>query len=221
MHQGKLGLLIWFKYIIPHLLLLFVSFEGIQRYCHCSKKITLWSNSWFREIVNAPWFFFCRRHRWVTKSESLLLAIIIPMIYLFVYIGDSESCHGHSRRYLILQYMSAWHRPKATHIYTVSITYFVLRFCERFFKTHNITHVTGTNIYIYTRTYVQDGMEMRRNLFMDLSTHERNGYQRFLPTDIKHYLSRITEKVYKVEFVSLRRHAHRDRVNFTNFIFLD
>jgi len=44
---------------------------------------------------------------------------------------------------------------------------------------------------------------MRRNLFVDLLAHERNGYQRFLPTDIKHYLGRITEKVYKVEFVSL------------------
>ena len=38
------------------------------------------------------------------------------------------------------------------HIYTVSITY--LRYYKRFFKTRSITHVTGINIYIYTRTYV-------------------------------------------------------------------
>ena len=59
------------------------------------------------------------------------------------------------------------------HIYMVSITYFVLRFCERFFKTRSTTYVTGINIYIYTRTCVQDGVEMWRNLFMDLLTHEK------------------------------------------------
>jgi hypothetical protein len=65
--------------------------------------------------------------------------------------------------------MSTWNRPKATHIYTVSISYFVvLKFCRRFFKTRSITHMTDTNIYIYTRTYVQDGMEKQRNLFVDL-----------------------------------------------------
>jgi hypothetical protein len=40
-------------------------------------------------------------------------------------------------------------------------------------------------------------MEMRRNLFVDLLAHERNGYQRFLPADIKHYLSHITERSIK------------------------
>ena len=37
-----------------------------------------------------------------------------------------------------------------THIYTVSITYFILWFSERFFKTRSITYVTDTNIYICT-----------------------------------------------------------------------
>ena len=45
--------------------------------------------------------------------------------------------------------MSVWNSPKVTHIYTVSITYFVLKFYERFFMTRNIIHATGTNIYIY------------------------------------------------------------------------
>ena len=89
--------------------------------------------------------------------------------------------------------MSVWNSPKVTHIYTMSITYFVLKIYERFFKTRSIIHVTGTNIYIYTRTYVQNYMEMQRNLFMDLLAHERNGYRRFLPPNIKYYLSRITE----------------------------
>jgi hypothetical protein len=55
------------------------------------------------------------------------------------------------------------------------------------------THV-HLAIYIYTRTCVQYGMEMRRNLFVDLLAHEINGYRRFLPANIKHYLSRITER---------------------------
>ena len=76
----------------------------------------------------------------------------------------------------------------------MSITYFVLKFYERFFNTRSIIHVTGTNIYIYTRTYVQDYMEMQRNLFMDLLAHKRNEYRRILSPDIKYYLSRITEK---------------------------
>ena len=88
--------------------------------------------------------------------------------------------------------MSALNSPKATHIYTVSITY--LRYYKRFFKTRGITHVTGINIYIYTRTCVQDGMKMRQNLFVDLLAYERNRYRRFLSVDIKYYLSRITEK---------------------------
>ena len=87
-----------------------------------------------------------------------------------------------------------WNRPKATYIYTVSTTYFVLKIYERFFKTRSIIHVTGTNIYIYTRTYVQNYMEMQRNLFMDLLAHERNGYRRILFIDIKYYLSRIMKK---------------------------
>ena len=73
-------------------------------------------------------------------------------------------------------------------------TYFALRFCERFFKTRSITYVTGTNIYKYTRTCIQDSMEMRRNLFVDLLAQERNKYRKFLPADIKYYLSRITER---------------------------
>jgi hypothetical protein len=77
----------------------------------------------------------------------------------------------------------------ATHIYTMSITYFVLRFCERFFKTRSIIHVIGTNIYIYSWTCVQNGMD-----FMDLLAHERNRYRRYLLVDIKHYLSHIAER---------------------------
>jgi len=77
---------------------------------------------------------------------------------------NSTSWNKHSSGYLILQYMSMWNSPKATHIYMVSITYFVLKFYERFFKTHSIIHVTVTNIYIYTRTYVYringDAMEL-------------------------------------------------------------
>jgi hypothetical protein len=124
-----------------------------------------------------------------TNSESPLLEIIIAMILLFLYIADGESCNRHSSE------MSAWNSSKTTHIYTVNITYFVLKFCERFFKTRSIIHVTCTNIYIYIRTCVHDGMEMRHNLFVDLLTHKRN------------------------EFVSLRRRVLRDYANFTNFIF--
>ena len=89
---------------------------------------------------------------------------------------------------LILKYMFAWNRSKATHIYTMSITYFVLRFCERFFKTRSITYLTGTNIYIYTRTCIYDDIE-----FVDLLAHERNRYHRFLSVNIKYYRSRITK----------------------------
>jgi hypothetical protein len=59
---------------------------------------------------------------------------------------------------------------------------------------------------------------MRRSLFVDLLAHERNGYQRFLPADIKHYLSH-QGKVYKVEFMNLRHRALRDYVIFINFVF--
>jgi hypothetical protein len=79
----------------------------------------------------------------------------------------------------------------------VSITYFVLRFYDRFFKTRNITDVTGTNVYKYTRTCVQDGTEMRWNLFVVLLAHKRNEYQILLPADIKHYLSCIKERSIK------------------------
>ena len=82
--------------------------------------------------------------------------------------------------------MSVWNSPKARHIYTMSITYFILKFYERFFKRRGLTHAIGTNIDIYTRDCVQDGMEMRRNLFVDLLAHKRNGYRRFLYADIKH-----------------------------------
>jgi hypothetical protein len=34
---------------------------------------------------------------------------------------------------------------------------------------------------------------MRRNPFVDLLEHEKNRYRMFLPTDIKHYLNRITK----------------------------
>ena len=80
--------------------------------------------------------------------------------------------------------------------------------------------MTGINIYIYTQTCVQDGMKMRQNLFVDLLVYERNRYRRFLSADIKHYLSRITERSM-VEFVSMQRRAFRDCVNFMNFAFLD
>jgi hypothetical protein len=102
----------------------------------------------------------------------------------------------------------------AIHIYMMSITYFVLKFCERFFKTRSITHVIGTDIYIYTRICEQDGME-----FVDLLAHERNRYRRSLPADIKHYLSRIAENICAVEFVSIQSHVFRDCVNFTNLAF--
>ena len=44
-------------------------------------------------------------------------------------------------------------------------------------------------------------------------------HQRFLHADIKHYLSHITEKIYKVEFVGLRRRTLRDCIKFINFAF--
>ena len=74
-------------------------------------------------------------------------------------------------------------------------------------------------LHIYSNLCVQDYMEMQRNLFMDLLAHERNRYRRILSADIKYYLSHITKKIYTVEFVSLRRRALRDCVNFTNFAF--
>ena len=44
----------------------------------------------------------------------------------------------HTRAIVLASPRSAEY-PKATHIYTVSITYFVIRFCDRFFKTRSIT----------------------------------------------------------------------------------
>jgi len=44
--------------------------------------------------------------------------------------------------------MSTWNRPKATHIYTVSLT-LCLSFCKSFLTKYSITHATHTNIYIY------------------------------------------------------------------------
>ena len=125
-----------------------------------------------------------------TNSESLSLAIIIPMIfYILLMVNFATYTQVDTLFYSICLRKI----DKTIHIYTVSTTYFVLRFWERFCKTRSITHAVGTNIYIYTRTYVQDGMEMWRNLFVDLLEHERNEYRRFLPADIKHYLSRIME----------------------------
>ena len=89
-----------------------------------------------------------------------------------------------------------WNRPKATYIYTVSLT-LCFKFLWKIFKRHSITHATGTNIDIYTQACVHDGMEMRQNLFVDLLAYERNEYRRFFPTDIKHYLRRITEMPIK------------------------
>ena len=63
-------------------------------------------------------------------------------------------------------------------------------------------------------------MKMWWNLFVDLLAYERNEYRKSLPAGIKNDLSHITEKIYTVEFVSLRRHALYDYVNFTNLAFL-
>jgi hypothetical protein len=56
---------------------------------------------------------------------------------------------------------------------------------------------------------------MPQNLFVDLLAHTRNGYQRFLRADINAHHG----KVYTSEFMSLRCHALRDYVNFTNFAY--
>jgi hypothetical protein len=62
-----------------------------------------------------------------------------------------------------------------------------------------IVHFSFYKIYLFVfyrsvNTGIQDAIEMWRTLFVDLLAHERNGYMRFLSTDIKHYLSRITER---------------------------
>ena len=62
--------------------------------------------------------------------------------------------------------------------------------------------------------------EMRHNLFVNLLTHKRNRYRRFLPTDIKYYLSYITKKSIK-EFASMQRRALCECINFINFVWLD
>ena len=108
--------------------------------------------------------------------QTLTLAVVGPLVkYYFVpVVGPTCVQRGRRRGH-----------------YTVSITYFVLRFCEkkimfceRFFKTRSITHVKDTNIlYIYsnlcTRWY-GDAAE----LIVDLLAHEINGYRRFLSADI-------------------------------------
>ena len=88
------------------------------------------------------------------KSVTIGCLDLKNMSKLRITTPNSTSWNRHSSGYLILQYMSVWNSSKATHIYTVSITYFVLKFYERFFKTRSIIHTTGTNIYIYTRTCV-------------------------------------------------------------------
>ena len=88
------------------------------------------------------------------KSVTIGCLHLKNMSKLRITTPNSTSCNRHSSGYLILQYISVWNSPKATHIYTVSITYFVLKIYERFFKTRSIIHVTDTNIYIYTRTCV-------------------------------------------------------------------
>jgi hypothetical protein len=41
----------------------------------------------------------------------------------------------------------------------------------------SIDDIMANVIYIYTQTCVRDGTEMRRNLFVDLLAHKRNGYR--------------------------------------------
>ena len=55
---------------------------------------------------------------------------------------------------------------KATHIYTVSITLFKV-LCEIFQDTQYYP-CDRHYIYMYTQTCIHNGMEMRRNLFVDL-----------------------------------------------------
>jgi hypothetical protein len=112
-----------------------------------------------------------------TNSESLSLAIIIPMIFYILLMVNFTTYTQVDTLFYSICLCGIGLKP---HIYTVSITYFVLRFCERFFNTRSITYVTGINIYIYARTCVQDGVKICRNLFMDLLTHGKNGYRRFL-----------------------------------------
>jgi hypothetical protein len=61
-------------------------------------------------------------------------------------------------------------------------------------RKHSETCIDVMEMHSETRT---DGMEMQQNLFIDLLTHKRNRYQRFLLVDIKHYLSRITKMSFK------------------------
>ena len=115
-----------------------------------------------------------------TNSESLSLAIIISMIFYILLMVNFAT---HIQVDTLFYSICLCGIGLKSRIYMVSITYFVLRFCERFFKTRSITYVTGINIYIYTRTCVQDGVEIWRNLFIDLLMHRKNGYRRFLPAE--------------------------------------
>jgi hypothetical protein len=87
--------------------------------------------------------------------------------------------------------MSLWNSPKVMHIYMVSIPYFVLRFCERFFMTRSITHATGTNIYIYILESICMMVWRCGGTYLWI-------YWRTKEIDIgdllKHYLSHITER---------------------------
>ena len=129
-------------------------------------------------------FIVCRNHgrtcpHW-TNSESLLLAIIIPMIfYILLMVNFATYTQVDTLFYSICLCGIGL----KLHIYKMSITYFILRFCERFFKTRSITYVTDINIYIYTRICVHNGVEIQWNLFMNLLTHGKNGYRRFLSAE--------------------------------------
>ena len=91
--------------------------------------------------------------------------------------------------------MFVWNSSKATYIYTVSITYFVLRFYERFFKTRSIIHVTGTNIYIYILEPVCTGLygDAAELIHGFIGAWKKWISENSL-TDIKYYLSHITKK---------------------------
>ena len=70
---------------------------------------------------------------------------------------NSISWNRHSSGYLILQYMSVWNSPKVTHIYTVSITYFVLKFYERFLR-HTVLSMCQALIFTYILELVCTGL---------------------------------------------------------------
>ena len=53
--------------------------------------------------------------------------------------------------------MSVWNSPKATHIYTVSITYFILKFYERFLR-HAVLSMWQVLIFTYILEPVCTGL---------------------------------------------------------------